>query len=280
MISQKENRLDFRAIMDGKKIFLAKLAQGAIGEENAYLLGSFIVSKLHQVTMARQAVKESERQNFYLYIDESHNFITPSMASILSGARRYRLGLILAHEELRQLWNKDTDVASAVISNPYTRICLRLGDLDAQKLKDGFSFYEAKDLQNLGIGEAIARIERAEFDFNLKTLPLPQVDAESAEARSDKLIALSREKYGRPRAEVEAEIAKEPPKKETRVVGPPPVRPERPIEEKREVTAPVPAREPISRAPKPASRPLLHDQPQLGRGGTQHKYLQNLVKRV
>jgi hypothetical protein len=222
MIAQKENRLDFRSIMDGKKIFLAKLAQGAIGEENAYLLGSFIVSKLHQVAMARQEVKESERQNFYLYIDEFHNFITPSMASILAGARKYHLGLILAHQELRQMWNRDTDVTSAVISNPYTRICFRLGDFDAQKLKDGFSFYEAKDLQNLGIGEAIARIERAEFDFNLKTLPLPVADQGSAEMRREKLVALSRQKYARHRAEIESELAKERPRIEVPVPTPQP----------------------------------------------------------
>src|SRR5207249_6584274 len=149
-ISQKENRLDFRSIMDSKKIFLDQLAQGAIGEENAYLLGSFIVSKLHQVTMARQAVKESERQNFYVYIDEFHNFITPSMASILSGARKYRLGLILAHQDLRQLQSRSTDVLASVIANPGTRVCFRVGDEDARLLAKGFSGFDANDLQNLG----------------------------------------------------------------------------------------------------------------------------------
>jgi hypothetical protein len=280
MISQKENRLDFRSIMDGRKIFMAKLAQGAIGEENAYLLGSFIVSKLHQVAMARQEVKEAERQNFYLYIDEFHNFITPSMASILSGARKYHLGLILAHQELRQLWNKDTDVASAVISNAYTRICFRLGDFDAQKLKDGFSFYEGKDLQNLGIGEAIARIERAEYDFNLKTLPLPNVDQESAELRREKLIALSREKYARHRAEIESELAKERPRIEVPVPVPQPARREKPIEERREVEIPVTVRESVVKEKKPRPAPLAPAQPQPGRGGQQHKYLQQLVKRL
>ena len=135
MVVQKENKLDFRNIMDEGKIFLAKLAQGAIGEENAYLLGTLIVSKLNQLVLSRQEQKESERRNFYLYIDEFQNFITPSMASILSGARKYRLGLILAHQDLRQLSSEDTQVTSSVISNPYTRICFRLGDFDARKLR-------------------------------------------------------------------------------------------------------------------------------------------------
>jgi len=106
IVAQKQG-LNFDEILNSKKIFLAKLAQGLIGEENAYLLGALIVSKLHQVVMARQARSIFERENFYLYIDEFHNFITPSLAAILSGARKYNLGLILAHQELRQLWNRD-----------------------------------------------------------------------------------------------------------------------------------------------------------------------------
>ena len=62
------------------------------------------------------------------------------------------------------------------LSNPYARVCFRLGDFDAKKLEEGFSFFKAKDLQNLSVGEAIMRMERAEYDFNLKTVPLPAVD--------------------------------------------------------------------------------------------------------
>ncbi len=78
--------------------------------------------------MSRQQTAASLRRDFYLYIDEFHNFVTPSMAAILSGARKYRLGLVLAHQELQQLQSRDPDVASAVLTNPYTRICFRLGD--------------------------------------------------------------------------------------------------------------------------------------------------------
>jgi hypothetical protein len=183
MVSQKENRIDFSTIMNSRKILLAKLAQGLIGEENSYLLGTLIVSKLNQMAMSRQSMATSERKDFYLYVDEFHNFVTPSMAAILAGARKYHLGLVLAHQELQQLSNRDNDVASAVISNPYTRVCFRLGDFDAKKLEDGFSFFSAKELQNLGVGEAICRMERAEYDFNLKTTRLPGVAPELASRR-------------------------------------------------------------------------------------------------
>jgi hypothetical protein len=88
-----------------------------------------------------------------------------AMSSDSAGARKYNLGLILAHQELHQLWSRDSSVASAVVSNPYTGICFRLGDLDAKTLEEGFSLFTAKDLQDLGVGEAICRMERSEYDF-------------------------------------------------------------------------------------------------------------------
>ena len=274
MVGQKENRLDFRAIMDGRKIFLAKLAQGAIGEENAYLLGTLLVSKLHQTAMGRQDVPESERNDFYLYIDEFHNFVTPSMAAILSGVRKYRLGLVLAHQEFRQLWNRDNEVAAAVLANPSTRICFRLGDFDAQKLKEGFTAFDARDLQNLSVGEAVARVERAECDFNLRTLPPAKIDARVARSRRERVIALSRERYARPRADVERTLAREAP----RPAAPPPARHRAPRPTAEPARVPSPPPEPAR--PAPRRRGPVRDPGDLGRGGLQHRYLQQLVKRL
>src|SRR5581483_408379 len=76
MVSQKENRLDFADVMNGRKILLAKLSQGLIGEENSYLLGTLVVSKLNQVATSRQNMPAEARTPFYLYIDEFHNFVT------------------------------------------------------------------------------------------------------------------------------------------------------------------------------------------------------------
>ena len=123
--------------MDHRKIFLAKLSEGLCGEENSYLLGTLLVSKFQQLAMARQAQKQEIRQDFWLYIDEFQHFISPSMAKILTGARKYRIGFTLAHQELHQL-QSDAKVASAVMTQPCTRIVLRVGDDDAKKLGDGF----------------------------------------------------------------------------------------------------------------------------------------------
>ncbi|HTR35843.1 MAG TPA: type IV secretion system DNA-binding domain-containing protein [Bryobacteraceae bacterium] len=270
MVSQKEDRLDFAEIMNGRKILLAKLAQGLIGEENSYLLGTLVVSKLNQIATSRQQVAASERTPFYLYLDEFHNFVTPSVAAILSGARKYNLGLILAHQELHQLSNRDSDVASAVISNPYTRVCFRLGDFDAKKLEEGFSQFTAKDLQNLGVGEAIVRMERAEYDFNVKIVPPPAVDSAVAARRRDLIVASSRERYARSREEVEAVIRSSHivPTGESDLGNPR-------SRARREVTAG--AKEAVAPRAKDVT-PLLDPQTP-GRGGEHHKYLQQLIKR-
>lgn len=285
IVSQKDNRLDFSRIMNEGKIFLAKLAQGAIGEENAFLLGSLLVSKLHQAAIGRQAIPEAKRRPYLLTIDEFSNFITPSMAAILSGARKYRLGLTLAHQELRQIESRDSDVAHSVLSNPYTRICFRLGESDARKIADGFSFFEARDFQNLGTGEAIVRVERADYDFNLSISPLPPVEERIAEEKRNRIIALTREKYATCREEVEKTLALHleldlsqpsiaiPKKRRTEEI----VQAETVIEPKIEFQEVVPY--PVEKRNKTTPAPKSDIPPLMGRGGQQHQYLQQLIKR-
>ena len=206
MVAQRGNSIDFADVMDGGKIFLAKLSQGTLGEENSYLMGSLLVAKFYQLVMSRQAIEAADRRHFWLYIDEFHNFICDSMASILTGARKYRLGLTMAHQELKQIEFRDSNVAGAVLANPFTRVCFRLGDDDARKLASGFSFFESSDLQNLGVGEAICRIERSQFDFNL-AIPLPpKVVPEVAKKKYVEIRQRTRERHASSRSEVEEQI--------------------------------------------------------------------------
>ncbi len=270
IVAQRENRLDFADILDTGKIFLAKLSQGAIGRENSYLLGTLLVSKFQQLAMARQGRAEKDRRDFFLYIDEFHNFMTPSMAEILAGARKYRMGLVLAHQELRQL-ERDREVSSAVMGNAYSRISFRVGDADARALEAGFSHFASRDLQNLGTGEAVCRIERSDFDFNLKViLPTLPDDAEALERRRE-VIAASRIAYGRPRADVETALGLS---REAQgstplpTIEPTPLRIENPAQ-----PVPVPTRTEISPVKTLSALP-----PSPGRGGQQHKYLQTFIK--
>jgi hypothetical protein len=291
MVSQPENRLDFAHIMDSGKIFLAKLPEGLLGRENSYLLGTLMVSKFQQIAMSRQAQQIAARRDYWIYADEFANFITPSMAEILSGARKYRIGLTLAHHELHQL-QRSPEVASAVMSHPFTRIVFRVGDDDAKKLAEGFSYFEAKDLRNLETGQAVCRVERSDFDFNL-SVPLPiEPDKDAAAARRQEVITSSRKKYGTARADVETIQAKsreavvplptiktEPTAKPVaelpkvsevpKVVEPPAIA---------EIMPPVVAEIPKAKVEAPA---IKHESPRdLGRGGEQHKAIQKRIKQA
>ncbi|HMJ90345.1 MAG TPA: type IV secretion system DNA-binding domain-containing protein [Candidatus Acidoferrum sp.] len=282
MVSQQVNRLDFADILDTGKIFLAKLPQGQIGKENSFLLGSLLVSKFQQLAMSRQRMSQDQRRDFWLYIDEFHYFITPSMAEILSGARKYRLGLVLAHHELHQL-QRDPDVASAVMSHPYTRVVFRVGDTDANTLAKGFASFEARDLQNLEVGEAVCRVERSDFDFNLSIpLPVDPAPASASQTRSQ-VITASREKYATPRAEVEATLLRSaqsespPPARKPRAETPPAV------VAKQKPAFPVPFEVPLVEHHSPAkdvsevAKPILRPSSE-GIGGAQHQATQKRIK--
>jgi hypothetical protein len=159
-----------------------------------------------------------------------------------------------------------------VLANPATRICFRVGDDDAKKLEDGFATFTARDLQNLGVGQAICRIDRADWDFSLTTQPLPAVDAAVARERRELAIAASRERYGVRRETHEPEGVEVP--------SPPPAATvAAPVRPRREPARPQ-VREGIVQTREPEER-LAIELPAspLGRGGAQHKYLQELIKR-
>lgn len=192
--------VDFKKCIEEKKIVLIKLSQGLIGEENSFLLGSIFLSKFNQVAQGRQSLPKHQRHPYYIYLDEFQNFITPSITRILSGARKYGLGLVLAHQELGQI--DDTKILNSVISNPYTRICFRLGDTDAKRLESGFSYFEQSDLQSLGIGQAIVRVGSSNDDFNISTFPLPKAEI-NAEANRDFIVLNTRNEYAQPKEKLD-----------------------------------------------------------------------------
>lgn len=287
VVTAREKPLDFRRVVDDRRVFLAKLSQGAIGEENAALLGSLLVSKIHQVCLLRQDQAESSRQPFFLYLDEFHNLATPSMAALFSGARKYRLGLTVAHQDLYQLRSTVPEVERAVLGNAYTRICFRLGDEDARTLSQGFSFFEADDLGNLGTGEAVCRIGRKEADFNLRTVPLEPRAPEDTELRRRDIRKRSLSRWGSRRSE-DTTTRPAPEAEESRKAEPPPRTEEPPAAPPRGTAAPPPKpseptfREaPASTPPEtevPREKPAAeHHRP--GKGGAEHTYLQELIKR-
>ena len=207
IIGQKRSSFDFREVMDNKKILLVNLAKGTTGEVNAQLLGLIIVAKLQMAAFSRAELPEEQRHDFYLYIDEFQNYTTDSIATILSEARKYRLCLTVAHQYMGQLVDKgDSKIKDAVLGNVGTMCTFRIGPEDAEILQKEYApVFSAYDLLNVEQFTAYTKLlinNTATKPFNLRPFPPTKGNPEL----SKNLKELSRLKYGRPRAEVDAEI--------------------------------------------------------------------------
>ena len=204
IIGQPKSSFDIRKIMDEGKILVVNLSKGLIGEDNAGILGAFLVTKVQLAAMSRSDIPRVEdRRPFYLYVDEFQNFATDSFAVILSEARKYGLNLTVANQYVAQMTDS---VRDAVFGNVGTTISFRVSADDAPLLVKQFEpTFEASDLLQLNnrhfIISMIINGEKVPA-FSATTLSIPDSPADNFDA----IIKWSRENYARPRAEVENEI--------------------------------------------------------------------------
>ncbi len=207
IIGQPQSGFDIRDVMDKKKILLVNLSKGRTGEVNSNLLGLILVAKLQMAALSRADLPEKERHDFYLYIDEFQNFVTDSIATILSEARKYRLCLTVAHQYVSQLVsNNDTKIRDAVFGNVGTIISYRIGVEDAEIFaKEYAPVFNEYDVINIGKYTVYIKLlidNTAARPFDMKTYPPQEGNRELAQAMKD----LSRLKYGKDRRTIEQEI--------------------------------------------------------------------------
>ncbi len=207
IVGQVKSTVDMRAIMDEQKILIMDLSKGRIGEDNSKLLGGLLITRLQLSAMERVDIPESERKDFYLYVDEFQNFATEAFANILSEARKYRLCLILAHQYIAQL---DEFVRPAVFGNVGTVVSYRVGAEDAEVLAKEFApRFTEEDLVNLGKYDMYLKLMIdgiASDPFSARGMPpLPESEMLGNE---EKVIQVSRERYSKPREIVEDKIAR------------------------------------------------------------------------
>lgn len=204
IIGQPKSSFDIRKIMDEGKILVVNLSKGLIGEDNAAILGAFLVTKVQLAAMSRSDIPNvADRRPFYLYVDEFQNFATESFAVILSEARKYGLNLTVANQYVAQMTDQ---VRDAVFGNVGTTISFRVSPEDAPTLVKQFepTFDESDLIQLNNRHFVISMIINGEKvpAFSATTLSIP----ESPKDNLDAIIAHSREYFARPRLEVEKEI--------------------------------------------------------------------------
>ena len=194
IIGQYKSTVDLEEIMNEGKILLLNLSQGKLGEDNAALLGAMIITQIQLSAMNRAYIKEEDRRDFFLYVDEFQNFATSSFIKILSEARKYRLALTLTNQYIEQL---DEDIMKAIFGNVGTLSSFVVGARDAEHLTKEFQgIYTEGDLVGLGKHEIVMKLSidnMTSAPFPAKTLPLPALKNDNR----DKIIRLSKERYGR-----------------------------------------------------------------------------------
>ncbi len=207
IIGQPKSSFDIRKIMDEKKILIVNLSKGLVGENNANLLGSMLVTKIYLAAMSRADVAEAELKklpNFYLYVDEFQSFANKSFADILSEARKYKLGLNITHQYIEQMAE---EVRAAVFGNVGTMISFRVGSFDAEVLEKEFApVFTAEDMVNLGFVQVYLKLMIdgvASQPFSATTLP--PIPKQSISFRKD-VMENSRKTFANNKEEVEKTI--------------------------------------------------------------------------
>lgn len=204
IIGQPKSSFNVRKIMDEGKILVVNLSKGLVGEDNAAILGAFLVTKVQLAAMSRSDIPNvADRRPFYLYVDEFQNFATDSFAVILSEARKYGLNLVVANQYIAQMTDS---VRDAVFGNVGTTISFRVAPEDSAALVKQFepTFDESDLVQMNNRNFIISMIINGEKvpAFSATTLDLPKTPKDNF----DQIVASSRELYSRPREIVEREI--------------------------------------------------------------------------
>lgn len=204
IIGQPKSSFDVRKMMDERKILLINLSKGLVGETNADLIGSMLITKIYLAAMSRAELPAAQMKmmpNFYFYVDEFQSFANSTFANILSEARKYHLNLIIAHQYVAQMEEKIRD---AVFGNVGTTVAFRTGPFDAEVLETVFApQFEATDLVNLGFAQIYLTLMIdgvGSQPFSAVTLPPVETPPKSHKHMA---IKRSQQNYSKPRAEVE-----------------------------------------------------------------------------
>jgi hypothetical protein len=214
IIWQTKSSFDVFDIMQSKKILMVNLSKWILWDLNSELLGLILVSKIQMAAMRRQNIEKDQRSDFFMYIDEFQNYITPAIESILSEARKYRLWMVLAHQYLGQLEKSDAltksnlNIKQAIFGNVGSIMSYKIWPEDGEFMEKYYApTFSNQDLVNMDKFKAVMKLS---VD-NQPTIPFSVIPSNPYLENGDMKLAkayteLSRLKHGRDKAFVGKEI--------------------------------------------------------------------------
>ena len=176
IIGQTRSKLDFRGLLSKRGILLVNLSKGLIGDAEARLLGMLLLGRIFAAGMERAVLPPHRRTPFSIYVDETQNFLTPTLAAMLGEARKFGLRLCLSNQNLAQLSARGrSDLLQAMLGNVGSLVSFRLGPVDAQTLAPyAAPAFNASTLERLPNFHAVGRILTQEGPLDplvFRTLP-------------------------------------------------------------------------------------------------------------
>lgn len=295
MFSSPKSKVDLFEATNSGKVILINTAKELLQQEGCAIFGRFFIALIAQAAMQRAALPAHERTPTFVYIDEAQDYFDENIGQLLSQARKYRLGMVLAHQNLDQL---PAGLRASVMANASTKFA---GGLSA---KDASALSAEMRCDSEFLGRMRRRKQETTFACFVRnftphavevTIPLGHVESlpTLAEDAYAALIEANRARYCVTVAEIEAlsrttseasMVASATPaqtvrRKETppwvETPSPAPPRPPATYPDATDTT-----REPAS-APSARSRPRAPPDPApLGRGGARHKYVQQVIKQA
>lgn len=217
ILLQEKSTVRIADIMNEGKILLVNLSKGDIGEDQSAFFGTILASFIWMAAYQRTKIPERQRKDFFVYVDEFQNFATPQFADITSEGRKFHVSLIVSHQNIAQI--EDKDLVKIVAGNAHTMICLKANPEDETFILPYMKpEVEKGDIVNLAPYHFYMKVtgDESEDAFSGQTVPL---DVEESNKVAKAVIAHSRKLYGMPRAAVERYLDKlfaEPEKKPAR----------------------------------------------------------------
>jgi len=210
IVGQEKTSFDFDEIMNKGKVFLVKLGKGRFGANVSALLANQIMARFKLAAMKRGDMRPKDRRDFFLYLDECHNLPSENIVELLSEARKFRMGLILATQYTAQLAeedNKGSNLLSAILGNVGTTLIFRLGYEDALRLSPTLRpYFTSLDIIGLPNWHGYSRLQKGQESIPAFSFRTYKDKSLFSEELSDHIRNMSRLKYGTDQNVVDAQI--------------------------------------------------------------------------
>lgn len=194
ILLQETSTLRIADIMNQEKILLVNLSKGDIGEDQSFFFGTILTSFIWMAAYQRTKIAEKDRKDFFIYVDEFQNFATPQFGDITSEGRKFHVSLIVSHQSVAQI--KDKDLLKVIAGNAATMISLKVGSEDENFILPYMKpEVEKGDIVNLAPYSFYMKVsgDDSEDAFSGVTVPL---SIKGNEETFNEVIETSRKTYG------------------------------------------------------------------------------------